>query len=158
MQIVPWNMVSSWHCNTCGICCRQYDVILKLPEWLNVVKAFGVEYVAPSVSNFLLRRQADGSCVFLNRTPTASLCSLQYSKPQACRLWPFKILDNPKYGKPNDAVYYYGRQKLFVYADSTCTGLRYGVPSQEFVYSVIPEFVELALGVRLRQFKTTAVL
>jgi Fe-S-cluster containining protein len=133
-------------------------VILKLPEWLNVVRTFGVEYIAPSVSSFSLRRRADGSCVFLNRTPAASLCSLQHSKPQACRLWPFKILDKPKYGKPNDATYNYGGRKLFVYVDSTCTGLRYGVPSHELVFSVIPEFVELALGVRRRQFKTTAML
>lgn len=157
MQVVPWNVVNSWHCNTCGLCCKHYDVILKLPEWLNIVKTFGVEYTASSLSNFSLRRRADGSCTFLHQAPTASICSLQYAKPQACRLWPFKVLDKPKYGRPNDAVYYYGGRRLYVYVDSVCSGIRYGVPAQDFDYSVIPEFIEIALGVRRRQFKSTAL-
>jgi len=158
MQIVPWSAVKSWHCYACGICCRHYDVILKFPEWLSIVKNFGVEYTAPSVSTFSLRKRTDGSCVFLYKLPEASFCSLQNAKPQACRLWPFKVLDKPKYGKPNDAVYNYGNRKLFIYVDSACTGVRFGVPTQEFAFSVIPEFVEIAFGVRRRQFKSTAIL
>ncbi|UCE95547.1 MAG: YkgJ family cysteine cluster protein [Candidatus Bathyarchaeota archaeon] len=158
MRIVPWNLISTWHCTRCGICCRKYDVVLKLPEWLNIVKAFGVEYTAASISKFLLRRRADGSCVFLHWTPNVFLCSLQRTKPKACKLWPFKVLDKPGYGSVNDAEYHYGHRRLFVYVDPMCPGLRYGVPKPEFVYSVIPEFIEIALGVRHKQFKTTANL
>lgn len=158
MQIAPWSTVNSWQCNMCGICCRQYDVILKLPEWLGIVKTFGVEYTKSSISSFSLGRRADGSCLFLQRTPTASFCGMQYAKPQACKLWPFKVLDKPKYGRPNEAVYAYGNRKLYVYVDSTCVGVRYGMPAHEFAYSVIPEFVEIALGTCRRQFKSTAFL
>jgi Fe-S-cluster containining protein len=158
MRVVPWSLIKSWQCNTCGICCRDYDVVLKFPEWLNIVKSFGVEYTASSLTNLLLKRRDDGSCVFLYKTPDASFCSLQHSKPQACRLWPFKILTQPSYGRPNDAVYHYGNRRLFVYVDRACTGLNYGVPTQEFAYSVIPEFVEIALGTRRKQFKSTAIL
>ena len=148
----------SWRCNLCGYCCRRYDVILGLPEWVNIVKNFGVEYTMPSVTKFSLRRRADGSCAFLYETPKASLCSLQHTKPQACKLWPFKVLDKPKFGSSNNAVYYHGNRRLFIYVDPVCTGLRFGVPTQEFVYSVIPEFIEIAFGVRRKQFKTTAIL
>lgn len=158
MRIVPWSRVRSWRCNACGICCRHYDVVLKFPEWLNIVKNFGVKYTAPGLNTFFLRRRADGSCAFLHDAPNASFCGLQPAKPLACKLWPFKVLDKPKFGNPNNAVYNYGNRRLFIYVDPACTGLRFGVPSQEFVYSVIPEFIEIACGVRRRQFKTTAVL
>ncbi|MFQ6068135.1 MAG: YkgJ family cysteine cluster protein [Candidatus Bathyarchaeia archaeon] len=158
MRVVPWSLVSSWRCNACGICCRRYDVVLKFPEWLNIVKTFGVEYTAPSISKFFLRRRADGSCVFLYKTFTKAFCGLQNMKPQACKLWPFKVLDKPKYGDSNHAVYHYGNRRLFIYVDSACKGLRYGMPTQEFAYSVIPEFVEIAFGVRRKQYKTTAIL
>ncbi len=156
MRVVPWSHVSSWRCNACGICCKHYDVVLGFPEWLGIVKSFGVEYTASSVNKFFLRRKSDGSCAFLYETPNASRCSLQYMKPKACKLWPFKILDKPKFGSPNDAAYYYGHGKLFVYVDGACTGLRFGLPTREFTYSLIPEFIEIALGLRRRQLKTTA--
>ena len=158
MRIVPWNTVRSWRCDACGICCEHYQVVLKFPEWLNIVKNFGVEYTAPSINQFLLRKKPDGSCVFLYKTANVSYCSLQNAKPQACKLWPFKVLDKPKYGRPNDAVYYYANRNLFIYVDSACTGVRFGVPTQYFTYSVIPEFIEVALGVRQKQFKSTAIL
>lgn len=158
MRVVPWSQVRFWRCNGCGICCRHYDVVLKLPEWLNIVKNFGVEYTTPNISKLFLRRRTDGSCVFLHKTPNESFCSLQHSKPQACKLWPFKILDKPKFGSSNKAIYYYGDQELFIYVDPVCTGLRLGIPCQDFAYSVIPEFIEIALGVRRKQFKSTAIL
>jgi hypothetical protein len=158
MRIVPWNVVRSWRCNACGVCCKHYDVVLKFPEWLSIVKNFGVEYTAPSINKFLLRKRSDGSCIFLYKTSTASFCSLQNAKPQACKLWPFKVLGKPKYGRPNDAVYYYGNRKLFVYVDSACRGVKFGVPNQEFAHSIIPEFIEIAFGMRRKQFKSTAIL
>ncbi len=157
MLVVPWSQIKSWHCNACGTCCRHYDVVLKFPEWLNLVKNFGVEYTA-GFSRFFVRRRVDGSCVFLYKTTNTLFCSLQHMKPQACKLWPFKISDKPKFGSSNEAVYYYRNQRLFIYADPICTGLRFGMPTQEFAYSVIPEFIEIALGLRRKQFKTTAFL
>ena len=158
MQFVPWNMVSAWRCNLCGICCKRYDVVLKFPEWLSIVKTFGAEYTASTISMFSLGRRADGSCMFLNTTPYASFCGLQHAKPQACKLWPFKVLDKPRYGRPNDAVYHYGSRKLFVYVDPVCPGLRFGTPTPEFTYSVVPEFAEIAAGMRQRQLKSTAFI
>jgi Fe-S-cluster containining protein len=158
MQIAPWSRIKSWRCLTCGKCCREYDVVLKFPEWVSIVKSFGVEYTASSIDKLLLRRRPDGSCPFLYQTPTTSFCALQHAKPQACRLWPFKVLNLPKYGKPDEAAYYYGQRKLFVYVDLACLGLQYGAPTKEFAQSTLPEFVENAFGARRRQFKSTGRL
>ncbi len=158
MRYLPWREVSSWRCNLCGICCRYYTVILGFPEWLNIVKSFGVEYTAPAISKLSVRRRIDGTCVFLHKVADFSFCSLQHMKPQACKLWPFKVLSKPKFGSASRAVYYHQAQKLFIYTDPACPGLRRGVPTQEFAHSVIPEFVEIALGVRQKQLKTTSFL
>jgi hypothetical protein len=76
-------------------------------------------------------------------------------KPNACKLWPFKIARTPKFGYANEAAYSYGENKLFVYADSVCAGLRYGKPTHEFAKYTLKEFIEIALGLRSWQFKTT---
>ncbi|UCG35941.1 MAG: hypothetical protein JSV64_04730 [Candidatus Bathyarchaeota archaeon] len=133
-------------------------MVLKFPEWLRIVKNFGVEYTAPSISCFFLRRKANGSCVFLLKTPRDSYCSLQDLKPQACKMWPFKILDKPKYGKAKHAAYDSWKQRLYIYLDQACTGIRYGIPTKDFSHSVLPEFVELALGVRRKQHRSTSML
>lgn len=154
---MPWSQICSWNCNTCGICCREYDVVLKFPEWLSIVKNFGVEFTVPSLARFFLKRRVDGSCPFLYQISNESICGLQNAKPQACKLWPFKILATPRFGRAKLAAYYYGNRRLFIYVDATCKGLRFGVPTQEFAYSVIPEFVEIALGIRRKQFQSTAI-
>ena len=79
-------------------------------------------------------------------------------KPKACKLWPFKILGKPEYGYASDAAYGYSENQFFVYADSTCSGLRYGKPTLEFANYTLREFIEIALGTRNSQFKTTADL
>lgn len=76
-------------------------------------------------------------------------------KPEACKIWPFKVLAEPKYGEPNQAVFNYMGTKLYIYADAMCNGLRYGTPRWDFRYTTIKEFAELALGIRQLQYKTT---
>lgn len=77
-------------------------------------------------------------------------------KPKACKLWPFKVLSKPEFGYGNEAAYYYGGNKFFIYADSTCRGVRYGKPTREFTSNTLKEFAEIALGLRNNQSKTTA--
>jgi hypothetical protein len=77
-------------------------------------------------------------------------------KPDACKLWPFKVLATPKFGYAREALYPYGGNKLYIYADSNCKGLRYGRPTWEFTNQTLKEFIEIALGIRREQLKTTA--
>ena len=79
-------------------------------------------------------------------------------KPNACKLWPFKILSEPKYGQADQASFNYGGRKLFIYADAMCSGLRYGRPTWEFNFLTLREFAEIALGTRRVQSKTTSKL
>jgi Fe-S-cluster containining protein len=159
MLPVLWRYVQDWHCTTCGVCCKGYDVVLDFPEWLKIVKAYGVDFTEPSISRFYLKRKMDDTCVFLCNFYGRWLCALQHMKPVACKLWPFKVSDKPKYGRPNEAVFNYAEgRKLFVYVEPSCAGLQWGSPSQSFMNETLMEFVDIALGFRQKQFYSTSKL
>jgi uncharacterized protein len=154
-QFVPWRNVADWHCKACGYCCKLYSVVLGFPEWLKITKAFGAETTVSDMSRFYIKRAGDGSCAFLCCNSLNYSCGLQGMKPEACKIWPFKVLSEPKYGEPKQAEFDFGKAKLYVYADTMCSGLRYGEPTWDFRYTTIKEFTELALGIRQVQYKTT---
>lgn len=153
---IPWSYVKSWSCTACGICCKGYNVVLGFNEWVNIVRTYGVGVTEPSISKFYLRKKDDDTCVFLYNLFGTSLCGLQHMKPKACKLWPFKIQDKPKYGRPNEASYTYGGKRLFLYVDPSCMGIQWGSPTKEFSYKTIPEVVEIALGLREKQYYSTS--
>ena len=158
MQLVPWRLIADWRCVACGDCCRLFSVVISFHEWLRIVRDFGVEHTASGVNKLFIRRKNDGSCAFLQEGSGACVCSLQqrYMKPKACQLWPFQVLTKPRFGYAKDALYNYGSNELFIYADPMCNGLRYGSPSLEFKGSTLKEFVEIAVGLRSSQLKTTS--
>jgi len=158
MEPIPWRRVKSWNCITCGICCREFDIVLSYWEWANIVRNFGVAAVKPSVTRLCLGKKSDGTCVFLYYNSGLWLCGLQSSKPRACKLWPFKIHEQPRYGGNNEAIYRYRDKDFFVYVDPSCLGLTWGTPIRRFVYQTLPEFVEIALGIREKQFYSTCRL
>lgn len=155
MKFVPWQYISDWKCDMCGICCRLYSVVIDFPEWLSIVKNFGVEKTSAGLDRFYIKRGSDGSCPFIYNIGDSSFCGLQRMKPGACKQWPFKVLFEPRFGDATHALYTYGGMKLYVYADSICSGLRYGSPGWEFAALTLREFVELTLGIRQMQSKTT---
>jgi len=130
-------------------------VVLNLPEWLKIVQLYGAGKTVSGLDKIFITRRSDGSCAFLYRVLDMHLCGLQHMKPKACKLWPFKVLDKPKYGHAGDAFYNYGGNGFYVYADSNCLGLTYGIPKQSYVCSVVREFVEIALERRVAQIATT---
>ena len=156
MLFVPWRYIADWRCVACGNCCRSYSVVLSFPEWLKIVKNYGVDKTVSGLDKLFIKRRSDGSCTFLCRLSNTHLCGLQHMKPKSCKLWPFKVLSKPKYGHANQAVYNYGGDEFFIYADSTCSGLIYGRPREKFANHILHEFVEIALGRRNDQFRTTA--
>jgi Fe-S-cluster containining protein len=158
MQFVPWQCIANWKCTTCGYCCKLYSVVLNFPEWLRIIKTFGAETTVAGLDRLYIKRVDDGSCTFLCHFANTYFCGLQQMKPSACKLWPFKVLTEPKYGQANQALFNYGGRRLFIYADAMCPGLRYGSPTWEFNFSTVREFVELALGTRAVQCKTTSQL
>ena len=155
MQFVPWQNVADWKCKACGYCCKLYSVVLGFPEWLRLTKTFGSETTIADLDRFYIKRCSDGSCAFLFNKSYNYFCGLQTIKPEACKLWPFKVIAEPKYGAPNQAVFDYMGNKIYVYVDTMCSGLRYGEPTWDFRYKTVKEFTELALGVRQVQYKST---
>ena len=155
MQFVPWRSVADWHCTSCGDCCRLYSVVINVHEWLQIAKNFGVENTASGLDKLFIKRADDGSCAFLCNLAGTYRCGLQNTKPRACQLWPFKILNVPKYGFANEAAYEFGQGKLFIYVDHMCNGIRYGRPTWEFASQTLREFVEIAMGARVAQLRTT---
>lgn len=158
MRLVPWRFIADWSCLACGNCCRLFGVVISFPEWLNIVRNFGVENTVSGVDKLFIKRESNGSCVFLQAGSAVSICGLQtrYMKPKACQLWPFQILTRPRLGYPNEALYAYGDNQLFIYADPMCNGLRYGSPTLQFANSTLKEFVQIAGGLRSTQLKTTS--
>lgn len=155
MPFAPWQYIADWKCNSCGLCCKAYSVVLNFQEWLNIVKNYGVEATASDLSKLYLRKKSDGSCIFLYELSNMRLCGLQHMKPGACKLWPFKVLTTPKFGYAREAVYQFAGKTLYIYADSNCSGLTYGKPTWSFATQTLREFVEIALGMRREQVKTT---
>jgi hypothetical protein len=155
MKFVPWRYISDWKCDLCGNCCMLYSVVIDFPEWFEIVKRFGIEKTTAGVDRLYIKRGNDGSCPFVYRFGNGCLCGLQNMKPGACKQWPFRVLFEPRFGDANHALYEYGDLRLFVYADSMCSGLRYGSPRWDFATSTLREFVALTLGKRQVQWKTT---
>ncbi len=158
MQFVPWRYIADWKCTSCGICCRFYSVVLSFHEWLRIVQTHGVGYTASGLDKLFIRRRNDGSCTFLSDFSKTSTCGLQVMKPRACKIWPFKVHIQPEFGYASQALYEIGQNKLFIYADPTCCGLRFGQPTFEFANSTLKEFVEIAVGIRETQCKTTGTI
>jgi Fe-S-cluster containining protein len=158
MQFIPWRYIADWRCIECGDCCKNYSVVITFNEWLRIVKTYGVENTVPGLDKLYIHRRSDGWCAFLCTFSNMYRCGLQHMKPRACQLWPFRVLKEPKFGYPNEAMYSFGRDRLFVYADPMCNGLRLGTPTFDFAGSVLKEFVEIAAGLRSNQLKTTSNL
>ena len=101
----------------------------------------------PGLDRFFIQRAGDGSCTFLCHDTNNYFCGLQNIKPEACKIWPFKVLTEPKYGEENLAAYDYRGLRFYVYGDDMCSGLRYGTPTWDFQHTTVKEFAELAFGV-----------
>ena len=155
MQFVPWRNVANWRCINCGDCCKLYSVVIDVGEWLQIAKNYGMEQTVSGLNKLFIKRAGDGSCTFLCNLMGSYQCGLQYMKPKACQLWPFKILNMPKYGYANEAAYPQQEGRLFIYVDSICNGIRYGIPTWEFANQTLKEFVEIASGIRNVQLRTT---
>lgn len=153
---VPWRHINSWQCNGCGVCCKNYQVVLKFNEWLRLINRFGPGVTSTSLNRFYLGKRPDGSCIFLWRSGNIHLCALQGMKPVACKLWPFRVLSSPKYGRRSEALFEYKGNDFYVYIDPSCPQIVWGEPSLKLVNYVIPEFIEIALGVREMQYYSTS--
>lgn len=78
-------------------------------------------------------------------------------KPLACKIWPFRILDKPKYGRTGEAHFNYRNRDFYIYLVPRCVGINWGKPSEHLAKVVIPEFIDVKLGLQKRQLHSTAL-
>lgn len=158
MKLVPWSHVKYWGCVRCGRCCRHTTVQLTTPEWLMLVKAYGYGIVEQNISGFYLKKTVDDHCLFLSKSLTAWACRLQRKKPLACKLWPFRIRGDPRFGHEDEAHYKYRNHDFYIYAYPQCPGIQLGKPSTLFSHKVLPEFLNIRLGFQNGQIHSTSKL
>ncbi len=96
---------------------------LRLPRMATEsTKTFGVRNHSAGLDRFFIKRASDGSCAFLCNDANNYYCGLQNMKPEACKIWPFKVLSEPKYGEPNQAAYDY-RACDFTFTGTPCAAV-----------------------------------
>mgnify|MGYP000135474052 CR=1 FL=1 len=157
-KLVPWRLVHDWKCQACGECCRRYVVELTPHEYARITQAYGYSRVKTSMGKLFLRRGPDGTCLFLYRLGDRALCGLQPIKPKACKLWPFQVFEQPPLTHPELSLYRYGRKEFHVFVVPECKGLIYGEPSPRLKEKILPEILEIKLGLRDRQLYSTSQL
>jgi Fe-S-cluster containining protein len=156
---LPWSLLHDWKCYACGDCCRRYLVELKSWEWAKIVRSYG--YFSTLISSggkIYLKRRPDNSCIFLYNAGRNSLCGLQEMKPQACKLWPFQVYENPVFGHVELSRYECSKGVFYIYVVPDCIGLSWGIPSKHLREILLPEIVDIKLGLRVRQKHSTSKL
>ncbi len=154
MKAIPWREVATWRCRGCGGCCKPYTVQLRRWEWTRITQTYGASATEICLDGLFLKKR-QGRCVFQYRRGGKWLCRIQHMKPRSCKLWPFKIFRRPKYGKADRAAIEFEGNRLFIYADPLCQGLKLGRPSTELLTKILPEFLGISLNTSLEQHHST---
>ena len=158
MKLIPWSQMESWSCVRCSACCRHTTVQLTTQEWLRLTQLYGFGIVGHDISGFYLRKTINDQCPLLYRSINGWACGLQHSKPLACKLWPFRICGTPRFGKGNEAYFNYKNREFYIYAYPQCPGIVWGKSSKLFTYMILPEFLNIRLGLQKEQHHSTSKL
>ncbi len=156
MQFIAWSKLKDWLCNACGWCCSEFKVPLRLYETSLLANIFGYECMESRVGTFYLRRRADGRCIFQVKESEKLICGIQPLKPMACRMWPFIVCERPDHGYREESSFDFRGETFYVYANPCCRCLVYGRPSLRLINFVLPEFIEMKLGMRTDQVRSTS--
>jgi len=155
---IPWRKVENWFCIACGDCCREFRVPLNAYEATKLAEIFGYDCLELGLKGYYLKKKPNRRCIFQIYSGGRWICGIQGIKPLACRLWPFIVTQKPRYEYKDEAEFEFRGQKVYVYLNPYCRGIIYGTPSSIFIKKVIPEFVELSLGLRREQELSTSIL
>lgn len=148
--------MKTWACVACGKCCLGYRVPLKADEYARVTRFYGYNVVEFGIGKAYLKLGVGNRCVFQRPSVGRSICSLQKMKPLACKLFPFRIMSKPLYKRGDTSEYnFYGRN-FYVYMDPECDGIVIGRPNKRFLYDILPEVIQIGVGVNFKQKYTTS--
>jgi Fe-S-cluster containining protein len=155
-ELIPWTEVSSWSCNACGNCCVGYRVPLKMDEMVLVSNQYGPNVLEYGVGKAYLRNQTNGRCIFQRPLMGRWVCTLQGTKPTACRLFPFRMHHKPLYKSGDNAKVQIGDKTYYLYMDPDCKGIVLGQPTERFRKEIVPEIVRIGMGLPVKQKFTTS--
>ena len=155
MKPLPWRSVKSWTCIRCGECC-SLTVQLTMREWIHLTRRYGDIISAQNLGGFFMRKTINDNCPFLSKASKGFLCGLQIRKPLACKLWPFRVLSEPKYGGFNEAVFDYRNERFYIYVIPNCLGITWGRPTEWFTKKALPEVIDIKLGLLGKQHFSTS--
>ena len=156
MALIPWTDVHSWACKACGNCCLGYKVPLKMEEYVYVNNKYGPRVLEYGMGKAYLKNRKDRRCVFQTPLMGRWICTLQGTKPTACRLFPFRIHNKPKYKRGDNAGIKIRDKTYYLYLDPECQGIVQGNPSDRFRNDIVPEIVRIGIGLPGKQKFTTS--
>lgn len=84
------------------------------------------------------------------------ICTLQGTKPTACRLFPFRMHNKPIYKGGENAKVQIGEKVAYLYMDPDCKGITFGKPIPRFAKEIVPEIVRIGMGLPVKQKFTTS--
>jgi Fe-S-cluster containining protein len=154
--LIPWQEVSNWACRACGQCCIGYRVPLKMDEMVMVSTKYGSDVLEYGLGKAYLKNRSDGRCIFQRPLMGRWICTLQGTKPTACRLFPFRIHNKPIYKHGDNAKVVLGDKTYYLYLDPDCKGIELGQPTDRFKYKIVPEIVRIGMGLPVKQRYTTS--
>jgi Fe-S-cluster containining protein len=143
-SLVPWTEVHSWACVACGNCCVGYRVPLKMDEMVKVSAVYGPSVLEYGMGKAYLKNQSNGRCIF------------QKPLMDRCRLFPFRIHKKPVYKRGDTAGIRFKGKKYYLYLDPDCKGIVPGQPSDRFMNQVVPEIMNIGIGLPVKQKYTTS--
>lgn len=155
-SLIPWTEVSTWSCTACGNCCIGYRVPLKMDEMIRVSNQYGEKVLEFGVGKAYLRNQSNGRCVFQRPLMGRWICTLQGTKPTACRLFPFRMHKKPMYKGGENAMVRFGEKTYYLYMDPNCNGVILGKPDERFRTQIVPEIIKIGVGFPVKQRYTTS--
>ncbi len=129
---------------------------LKMDEMVKVNAVYGPSVLEYGMGKAYLKNQSNGRCVFQKPLMDRWICTLQGTKPTACRLFPFRIHNKPVYKRGDNASINFNGKKYYLYMDPDCRGIISGQPSDRFRNHVVPEIIGIGIGFPVKQKYTTS--
>jgi len=154
--LIPWTEVASWSCRACGNCCVGYRVPLKMEEMVSISSRYGSGVMEYGLSKAYLKNRPNGRCVFQRPLNGRWICTLQGTKPTACRLFPFRMHNKPLYKHGDNAKVQIGNKTYYLYMDPNCQGIVLGQPTDRFKNEIVPEIIRIGMGLPVKQKYTTS--
>ncbi len=127
-----------------------------MDEMVRITNQYGQGVLQYGLGKSYLRNQSNGRCTFQRPLMGKWICTLQGTKPTACRIFPFRLNNKPIYKNGDNARIQMGDKTYYLYMDPNCNGITHGQPTERFARQIVPEIVRIGMGLPVKQKYTTS--